>query len=299
VHTEHDPEHPALAGVRDHLELAKARLSLMVLLTTLVGYLLTGLGPQGLKLMWVLLGTGLSAAGANALNQWLEEVPDSLMRRTRGRPLPARRMSRGHALACGLGCAAAGVVILGVLAEPLAGSLALVNILLYTLVYTPLKRRTSFCTLAGAVCGALPPMIGWAGATGRLGVGAWLLAAILFTWQIPHFFALAWLYRHDYARAGFRMLPVVDQHGQVTFSALLLFSLALLPIGLVVTMAGIAGPVFAAGSLVLGLGWTWLGLGLYQERSDLRARRVFLASLAYLPALLLLMLVDRNPLFLA
>jgi protoheme IX farnesyltransferase len=175
----------------------------------------------------------------------------------------------------------------------LGALLAATVVLLYTLVYTPLKRRSTACTLVGAVCGAIPPMIGWAGACGRIDVGAWLLGAVLFLWQIPHFFSLAWLYRRDYARGGFRILPVVDRTGDLTCRALLLFGLLLLPLGLTVSLAGLAGPGFAFGSLILGGGWLLFNARMFRDRSAANARRVFVASLLYLPLLLGLMVADR------
>jgi protoheme IX farnesyltransferase len=283
--------------IRSYLELAKARLTSLVLLTTLVGYLLPGRGDHGAAhLVGTLLGTALAAGGANALNQWLEVEQDALMERTRGRPLPSGRLTRRHALLWGLGAATAGVALLLVLVGRLPAALAASVIVLYTLVYTPLKRRSTLCTLVGAICGAIPPMIGWSAATGGLESGAWLLAATLFVWQMPHFFALAWIYRHDYARAGYRMLPVVDPAGRATFPSLLLFSLALLPLGLTVFLTGLAGPIYAAGSLLAGLFWSWFGFQLYREHSDRRARKVFLGSLLYLPLVLGLMVADRGPL---
>jgi protoheme IX farnesyltransferase len=280
-----------------YLELAKARLSLLVLLTTLVGAVLGRSSGflDNWTLLWTLLGTALAAAGANALNQWLERELDTRMERTRNRPLPAGKMSPRHALLFGMGSAVAGVAVLASLVNTLAAALALSVILFYTLVYTPLKRRSTFCTLAGAVCGAIPPMIGWAASTGRLDTGAWLLGAVLFVWQIPHFFSLAWLYRHDYARGGFRMLPVVDRAGDLTCRALLMFAMVLVPLGLTVTLTGMAGPLFALGSILLGMGWLVLGVRLYRDRSDANARKMFLGSLVYLPLLLGLMVADRGP----
>lgn len=284
-----------MAAGKLYLELAKARLTALVLLTTLVGYVLAlGDGEPLWPLFWTVLGTGLAAAGANALNQWLEVDLDARMERTRDRPLPSGRVNRSRAFGWGLGSAVGGVALLAVLVNLLAAGLAATVVLLYTLVYTPLKQRSTLCTVVGAVCGAIPPLIGWAAAAGRLELGAWLLAATLFVWQIPHFFSLAWIYRRDYARGGFRMLPVIDPGGRLTFQILLLFCLVLLPLGLTVYLVGVAGPVFALGSLLLGGAWTLLGLHLYRERSLASARRVFLTSLAYLPLLLGLMLADRG-----
>ncbi len=276
------------------MELAKARLTALVLATTVVGFLAAG-GRVGSGLLAAVLGTGLAAAGANVLNQWLERRPDALMRRTRGRPLPARRVAPPAALRLGLAASAAGVGLLALLSGPLPSALAALVVLLYTLVYTPLKRRTPACTLVGAVCGAVPPLIGWTAAGGRLGPAAWLLATVLFVWQIPHFLSLAWLHRRDYERGGFRMLPVVDPTGDLTCRSLLLFTGALPALVAAILLVGLAGPMFAAGGLVLSVFWLTAGLRLWRRRSEAAARRVFLGSLAYLPLLLGLMLADRGP----
>jgi len=287
--------------VRLYLQLSKAFLSSLVLLTTAVGYALgrAGSGAADFRLLeshflWTIFGTGLAAAGANALNQWLERGVDAMMERTRSRPLPAGMLSPRQALRWGLGTSVGGVVILASLVNVPAALLALGVILLYTLVYTPLKRRSTLCTLAGAVCGAVPPVIGWVAVAGRFEAGALLLGATLFIWQIPHFFALAWMYRYDYARGGFRMLPVVDSSGRLTFNAILLFSLILIPLGLTVTLIGMTGFVFAAGSLLLGVVWLGLGFRLWWDGSAVSARNVFLGSLVYLPLLLGLMVLDRS-----
>jgi heme o synthase len=283
--------------VRDYLILFKVRLCGMVLITTAVGYLVASSGSLDWgRLLLVLVGTALAAFGANALNQWLERGPDALMHRTRHRPLPAGRMSSRRALAAGLAVSSAGPLVLWFGAGRLPAVLALATILLYVLVYTPLKRRSTLNTAVGAVSGALPPVIGWAGAGHGLGLGAGLLFTLLFLWQMPHFFALAWMYRDDYARGGYKMLPVLDPHGRLTFPVAAVFALLLLPLGLIVTVAGLAGIWFALGSLALGTWWSVLSLRLARSGSDRDARRVFLASLAYLPLVLGLMVIDRGPL---
>jgi heme o synthase len=281
---------------RDYLILFKARLCGMVLITTAVGFLVAPSSEIAWgRLFAVLVGTGLAAFGANALNQWLERDLDLRMHRTRRRPLPAGRLSSRQALTAGVGVSVAGPLVLWVGAGWLPAAIALGTILLYVLVYTPLKRRSTLNTAVGAVSGALPPVIGWAGAGQGLGLGAGLLFALLFLWQMPHFFALAWMYREDYARGGFRMLPVVDPRGRLTFPVAAVFALLLLPLGLIVTVAGLAGIWFAIGSLVLGAWWSVLSLRLARSGSDRDARRVFLASLAYLPLVLGLMVIDRGP----
>jgi heme o synthase len=283
--------------VRDFSILFKARLCGMVLITTAVGYLLASPGDLDWgRLLLVLVGTGLAAFGANALNQWLERGPDAQMHRTRLRPLPAGRMSSRVALTAGLSVSIAGPLVLWLGAGWLPAALALGTNLIYVLVYTPLKRRSTLNTAVGAVSGALPPVIGWTGAGHGLGLGAGLLFALLFLWQMPHFFALAWMYREDYARGGFKMLPVVDPQGRLTFPVAAVFALLLLPLGLIVTVAGLAGVWFALGSVALGSAWSVLSLRLARSGSDRDARLVFLASLAYLPLVLGLMVVDRGPL---
>ena len=283
--------------ISDYFELSKARLCAMVLVTTAAGYVLARPGaPLGWSLVWTLLGTALTAFGANALNQLLEKERDAKMERTRLRPLPAGRISERAALVFGLGAALTGTLILALLVGRLPAVLACATFLIYVLVYTPLKPVTSLNTIVGAITGAVPPLIGWAAATGQLDLGAGLLGALLFVWQVPHFFALAWLYRADYARGGFCMLPVLDPAGHLTFRVLLVFAFLLVPLGLVIFLAGVAGPWFALGSLALGLWWVAFGVNLLRSGSDRDARRVFLASLIYLPAMLGLMLADSRPL---
>lgn len=278
-----------------HLELAKAKLSLLVVLTAAVGYVLaSGAWISWLGLLATVWGTALAAAGANGLNQWLEAVPDALMRRTRHRPIPSRRMSERYALVSSLFLAVSGIVWLDIAANRLTALLGLATVLLYVLVYTPLKRKSTACTLVGAVVGAVPPLMGWAAAVGTLEVGAWILAALLFVWQIPHFLALAWMCRQDYERGGFRMLPLVDPTGVLTCRMIVLYCTALLPAGLALTLAGVTGWRCGAGILALGCLFLALGVQVYRRRTDAGARRVFLASVLYLPLALALMVVDRN-----
>lgn len=283
-----------LATAALYFELAKGRLSALVLMTTLVGYLLYPAHVDWARLLATLAGTWLAACGANALNQYLEREADGRMRRTRGRPLPAGRLSPAAALSFGLVCGLGGPLLLAWLANVLAASLALGTLLLYVAVYTPLKVRSPLNTLVGAVVGALPPMIGWAAAGGRLDAGAWGLAAILFAWQMPHFLALAWLLREEYARGGFRMLPAVDPSGSLTSCVAVSYALALAPLGWLLTWLGTCGWVYGAGALLLAAALTWAAVCLERRRSDEAARRLFLASLVYLPLLLALMVVDRG-----
>jgi heme o synthase len=288
-----NPLRSAVEGMHALLELTKVRLSALVLLTTAVGFLAAGAGDSS-HLLWTLVGTALAAGGAQAINQALEWRRDALMERTAKRPVPLHKISPRGAFLLGAGLAGSGLATLLLGVNPLTAGLGLAVVLLYTAVYTPLKVRTPLCTLAGAVCGAIPPMMGWTGATGSVGFGAWVLGTLLFLWQIPHFLSLAWLYREDYARGGFRMLPAVDPRGTITAHLVTLYCLALLPVGLVAHLAGMAGWAFVAGSLVLGGGQLVLGLRLAGTRTDASARRLFLATLAYLPLLLVILMADRQ-----
>ncbi len=278
--------------------LTKARLSALVLATTAVGYVLAADGAAsfgGGRFLATLLGTALAAASANALNQVLETARDAAMPRTRRRPLPSGDLSVGHAVAVALACGVIGIAVLAVFVNMLAATLAFATIVLYVLVYTPLKAITTLNTLVGAVCGAIPPMIGWAGADGGLGAGAWVLGALLFVWQIPHFLALAWLYRDDYARGRFRMLPLIDPGGHLTCRIVVLTSLMLVPVALTATLLGLAGSAFTVGACLLGAGMAAAATRLYLHRTRINARRVFLASLVYLATVMVLLVLDRGP----
>ena len=290
---------PARVSVRgfiaDYLELAKARLGALVVLTALVGYVL---GARGNPSLWVLLstvaGTALSAFGANIFNQWWEVERDRRMLRTRNRPLPAGRVSRRRAAVMGVVTATAGLVILALGTNLLTTLLSLLVILIYVLVYTPLKVHTPLNTVVGAVCGAVPPMMGWAAATGRLDAGAWILGGLLFVWQMPHFLALAWLYREDYARGGFRMLPAVDPEGRLTGRLAFVYAAALLPVTAALSVVGVTGATFLFASQVAGIAFVVLGWTFFRARSEAAARRLFLASILYLPVVMGLMVVDMD-----
>jgi len=281
--------------VADYLELAKARLGALVVLTAFVGYVLGSRGELSLRVgMAAVLGTALSAFGANILNQWWEVERDREMLRTRERPLPAGRVGRGLAAVWGITTSLAGLLILAVGTNWLTTLLSLFVTLLYVLVYTPLKVRTPLNTVVGAVCGAVPPMMGWTAATGHLGAGAWILGGVLFVWQIPHFLALAWLYREDYARGGFRMLPAVDSEGRITGRLAFVYAAALLPITAALSAAGITGGAFLLASQVVGVAFVALSWIFLKARSQQAARRLFLASILYLPVMLGLMIVDMD-----
>jgi protoheme IX farnesyltransferase len=266
----------------------------MVVLTTLVGFIMGARGPFAAGVLAAtLLGTGLVAAGSAALNMVLERRTDGLMLRTRNRPLPAGRLRPLDAMAWGLVLTSAGLALLAWRAGTLAAAVALVTWLTYLFFYTPLKTRTSLATVVGAFPGALPPVIGWAAAAGRLEPGAFVLFAILFLWQIPHFLAIAWIYREDYARGGLPMLPVLDPEGRMTGRQAVANTIALALISLTPAVAGMTGRVYLLGAAWLGLGFTALAVHAAVARTTTAARRLFLASLVYLTGLCTLLLVDR------
>jgi len=268
-------------------ELSKARLSFLVLMTTLVGFLLGWRGPMDYSLLAsTLIGTALSAAGASAINQWLERDLDLLMPRTSDRPLPARRMHPADALLFGLLCCASGVGILGFLVNPLTALLAGLTILIYSAIYTPLKRFSELNTLVGAIPGALPPLLGWTAATGHTGLGGWILFLILWFWQMPHFLAIAWIYRDQYAAAGFKMLSTRDPSGWATSWQALIYSAALLAVSLLPGVTGMATPWYFFAALALGASMMFLAADFIRTRNSGSARRLFFASIIYLPLLL-------------
>jgi protoheme IX farnesyltransferase len=246
-------------------------------------------------LFWTMVGTGLVAASSAMMNQLAEIELDRRMERTERRPLPAGLVSKRSVFITSMLLAYAGVVILGLKVNLLCSGLALANLLIYIVMYTPMKTRTTLNTLVGAICGAIPPMIGWAAATGEISGGAWLLGLILFIWQLPHFFALAMMYRADYERGGFAMLPVVDERGEITAQVILITSLILIPLGLSATALGISGWISGIVAVSLGGMMSILALMLYIRRTDQAARKVFFGSLAYLPIVLGAMVIDRGP----
>jgi protoheme IX farnesyltransferase len=278
----------------DFLALTKPRVTLLVLITTLIGFHLGTTGPTDLGLLLhTLVGTALVASGAAAINQVMEQRTDALMRRTRLRPLPAGRLRSREARTFALALAIVGLAELAVGTNLTAGLVALATIASYALVYTPLKQRTSLAAVIGAVPGALPPMIGWAAATGELSVEGWVLFAIVFVWQMPHVLAISWMYREDYQRGGIRVLPVEEPDGASTSRQTVSYAAVLIPVTLLPTIVGLAGGLYFAGALLLGLGLLALAVDFARCRTASRARRLFLASLAYLPLLWVLMLADR------
>ncbi|MGB3563374.1 MAG: heme o synthase [Thermoanaerobaculia bacterium] len=283
-------------GVRmaDMVELTKPRITLMVVVTAGIGLLLASGGRVPMAtVLHALFGTGLVAAGSAALNHVLERDIDALMRRTANRPLPAGRMDPDLALTIGVGLAVAGLVelTLGVnLLTALLGAAALAG---YLFVYTPLKKISPLATVVGAVPGAIPPMMGWAAVTESLDPGAWALFAILFLWQLPHFLAIAWMCREDYARAGFPMLPVIQPDGRSTARQMVLYGAALLPVSLLPSALGLTGSTYFLGAMGLGLFFLAMCVAFAVSLSALAARRVLLTSVLYLPAVLAVMVLDR------
>jgi protoheme IX farnesyltransferase len=286
--------------MKDYIALTKPRITWLILMSTGVGYFfgaqksLAGFtGWHFLTLLHTIVGTGLIASGTAALNQWYERAADGKMRRTQARPLPSGRLTAGKALAFAIAISVAGFLELWFGANPLAALLGLFTLLTYLFVYTPLKQRSPHSTTIGSIPGAMPPLIGFAAASGTLTWEAWVLFAILFLWQFPHFYAIAWMYKDDYARAGIRMLPVVEPDGKSTARRILLYSIALIPISLMPKYFAMAGNAYLYGALALGLAFVYYGLRIRWDRTRQQARGVLLASVVYLPALFTLMLLDR------
>jgi protoheme IX farnesyltransferase len=281
----------------DYVELAKPRIVLMVLVTAFVGFYLGSENiPDYVTLLQTLFGTALAAGGTLALNQLVERDTDAKMERTRHRPLPDGRLQPRDALSFGLVLTVAGLLYLWLAISFLSAAVTALITISYLFCYTPLKLRSALCVLVGAVPGALPPVIGWVAATGSFDVGAWVLFAIIFLWQVPHTLAIGRLYREDYARAGIQFLPVIDLEGESTNRQILCHTAALLAVSLLPTLLGLAGPVYFSAALLLGVGLLASGIRLALESTLARARKLLLVSLIYLPVLLLVMALDRVPL---
>jgi protoheme IX farnesyltransferase len=278
----------------DYVALTKPRVVMMVLVTTLVGFYLGSAGALDVAtLMHALAGTALAAAGTLTLNQYLERDLDARMERTRHRPLPDGRLTPAEALVFGWLLLVGGLAWLALGAGLLTALVTAGIAVTYLLVYTPLKSVTSLCSIVGAVPGALPPVAGWAAARGTLGPEAWVLFAIMFLWQIPHSLAIGRVYRDDYARAGIRVLPVVDPDGVSTGTHVVSNCLALVPVALLPTLIGLTGAIYFLVALTLGLGFLWSAIGLARSRTAADARRLLFASLVYLPVLLGVMALDK------
>ncbi len=287
---------PALRDrMRAYVSLTKPRLVLLVLITVAVGYLAGAHAFADSAILGAaVLGSGLTAGGAGALNQLLERTRDGRMRRTASRALPSGRIAPIEAAIVGLALVALGEAVLLAWTNALAAAVSLCTCILYVALYTPLKSRTTLNTIVGAIPGALPPVIGWAAATGRLGIEAVVLFLIVFLWQFPHFLAIAWIYREDYRKAGFHMLTRDDSRGQLTGRHAVSYALVLLPVGLLPAVIGLAGSVYFVGAFGLGLLYLLAAVGFWREVSEAKARKLLGISFLYLPAVLALLLL--NPL---
>jgi protoheme IX farnesyltransferase len=286
---------PAPSALADYIALTKPRLNFLVVATSAAGYYLgTQTVPDPAAMAAAVAGTALVAGGAAALNQVYERDTDALMRRTRTRPLPDHRLGPGEARVFGLALSGLGLVLLASRANLTAALLALATLAVYLVVYTPLKRRSPSATLVGAVPGALPPLIGWVAARGALSVGGWALFAIVFLWQVPHFMAIAWLYRDDYRAAGFPLLPVVEPDGRRTGRQALMYASALLPVSLVPWLIGLSGGLYFGLALAMGTALLWLAGRFARLRTDASARALFFATITYLPLIWIVMVISKR-----
>ncbi len=281
----------------DYLALMKPRMVVMILAVTVAGFYMGSTQTPGwMRLLHLLIGVALASGGTLALNQYIERQEDALMPRTQSRPLPGGRLQPLSALWFGLFVTLAGLLYLGLRVNVLASLVTAAITGSYLFWYTPLKRKTSLCSVVGALPGALPPVTGWVAARGTFDSEVWVLFAILFLWQLPHSLAIALLYREEYARAGFRLLPVLYPDGRSTGRQIVLNCLALLAVGLLPTLIGMTGPVYFVAMLILGLGFLGFGLDLARSRTVEAARRLVLVSLVYLPLTFLVMVLDKMPL---
>jgi protoheme IX farnesyltransferase len=280
--------------VAAYLELTKPRITFLIVLTAAAGFALASSAHiDYIGLLRSMLGIALLSSGIATINQYVERDLDALMRRTANRPLPSGKLLPAEALAFGVSLILLAEIYLAVLVNPLTALLGLTVIAGYLFGYTPLKTRTTLSTMVGAFPGAVPPLIGWAAARGTIGLEAWVLFAILFLWQFPHFLAIAWMYREDYTRAGILMLPVVEPDGRVTAQQIVVYTILLLPVSLLPTVLGVSGKVYLYGAIVLGLLFLYSSVRAAFSKSRQEARRLLLASVIYLPLLFILMVLDR------
>jgi protoheme IX farnesyltransferase len=285
---------PALTRSMAYVALTKPDVSFLVVMTTLAGYALGSVGPLDWQRMaHTVAGTTLVAAGTSALNHYLERDSDARMRRTASRPLPSGALAPAQAVWFGVSMVTAGIVDLLMATNALAALLAIATSVTYLGVYTPLKTRTTLATMIGAFPGAMPPLIGWAAARGSLGPGAWVLFAVMFLWQVPHFHAIAWIYREDYGRAGIRMLSVGDREGRATFGQILFCAAALIPVSLLASVTGLAGVRFYFSALIVGLLLVEVCLWASASKTNVRAKWLMHATVLHLPLLLGLMIFDK------
>ena len=289
--------------MREYIELTKPRITWLILMSTGIGYFFGLPGAANwmgflksihlLSLLHTILGTGLIASGTAALNQWYEREADRHMRRTAARPLPSGKLSAAHALAFGIALSVVGFVELWLGVNFLAAAIGGFTLASYLFLYTPLKQRTWWSTTVGAIPGAMPPMIGFAAAAGVITRESWVLFAILFLWQFPHFYSIAWMYKEDYARAGIQMLPVVEPDCRSTARQIVLYGIALIPVSLIPSALGMSGRIYLIGASLLGVWFLYSGVQVALERTVRRARSVLVTSVLYLPLIYGLMLLDR------
>ncbi len=285
-------------SVRERLaayaELTKPRITFLIVLTSAAGFALASPGAVNYSaLIAAMVGIALLSSGIATLNQYMERDLDALMRRTVDRPLPSGKLHPNEALIFGWGLTLGAEIYLALLVNPLTALLGLTVIAGYLFAYTPLKTRTSLSTMVGAFPGAVPPLIGWAAARGEIGLEAWVLFAILFLWQFPHFLAIAWMYREDYGRAGILMLPVVEPEGRVTAQQIVVYTVLLLPVSVLPALLGTSGKIYFVGAIILGLLFLYSSVRAAISKSRQEAKRLLLASVIYLPLLFILMVVNR------
>ena len=283
----------SISPFRDYLSLIKPKVTFLVLIATALGCAMASSRIDWLIVLHTLLGTGMVAGGTATLNHYLERAYDGQMRRTSNRPLPSGRLTPGSVLNFGIGLSVLGTLYLAVLVNSLTSWIGLATLMSYLLVYTPLKRRSSLCTFIGAFPGAAPALMGWTGVRNSLSSEAWVLYAILFIWQFPHFLAIAWMYRDDYARAGMLMLPCNDVRGDIAFRRILTFSLTLVPVSLIPSLLGMTGRLYFISAIVLGFGFLYFAFQASQYRTAVRARALLHASVIYLPLLYAAMMVNK------
>ena len=293
VEVEQTKQRGLSASAGAYLELTKPRITFLVVLTAAAGFCLGSDQIDFLRLVNMALGVALLSSGIATLNQYIERDLDRLMRRTQDRPLPSGKLTARRALVFGVSLSAVALGYLAVTVNPLSAALGLATLASYLFIYTPLKLRTTLSTVLGAFPGAMPPFIGWVAARGEVTIEAWVLFAILFLWQFPHFLAIAWMYRDDYARAGIKMLPVVEPEGRVTGQQIVVYTLLLIPVSLLPVLVNLAGSVYLIGASVIGVVFLYYGVRAAVARTTWQARKLLLASVLYLPILFLLMVMNR------
>lgn len=277
------------------VELTKPRIAVMLVLTAAAGFFLGSVGGLNYGLFLnAMIGIGLLAFGVATLNQWYERSTDRLMNRTSERPLPSGRVTPNEALIFGLLQCAVAEIYLYFLVNPLTAVMGMVVIVGYVLLYTPLKTKTSASTAIGAIPGAMPPLMGWTAAANEVSLGAWVLFALLFLWQFPHFFAIAWMYREDYKRAGILMLPVVEEDGAITARQIVMFAIMMVPVSLAPFFLGISGVFYLAGASLLGIWFLWISIKAARARTPAMAKKLMFVTILYLPLVFGLMVINSR-----